>query len=137
MNIAKAIFCQESQYWTMLKLLINMLMGQVISNIWSDKVTFFLIKMWGQSGYENLRKHIINEEDMKRIESLCQETVDSINLFCSSHSGWIVDCLLSKLKPFTLLKVPSSGVTVQGCCFLCEMFVSLDPPNITLGTQLH
>lgn len=111
-------------------------LGQVISDIWGETVKKMSTVSGRGSGYRNLRKRVVNVEDKKIIETLDQETVDSIKLICASYSGWIVDCSPLEEQAVTLLKVPTSEKrTVEGRRLVCEVVVTLDPPNIALRTH--
>jgi hypothetical protein len=115
-------------------------LGQSLKNIWGEKVRKSSAVSEKGSGYENLRKRIVDETCKRRIEQYSEEIVEKIKQLCSTADiGWIVNHSILE-KRVTLLKIPSVessafGTTVEGRRLVCEVTIILDPPNVVLRTH--
>ena len=114
-------------------------LGRVLNRLWGDKIRKLPNDSEKGSGYENLKKRIVQESHSREIDRFTENIVDQIRQLCSIGSGWIVNHSIIE-KRVTMLKVPSSksnatGMTVEGRCLVCEIILALDPPSIVLRTH--
>lgn len=108
--------------------------GHVIGNLWRDKVNKTSSTSKQESGYENLRRREVGEDDKTVIRGINDETVENLKLICVKHKGWFLDSVNGgKLQ---MIKVSSSqDVTLDGRRLVFELSVTLEPPSITICTH--
>ena len=109
--------------------------GVAIGSIWGDKVKKVCSSSNIGSGYRNLRKRPVFEEDTAIIHTLDEYTVKKLKLLSSKKEGWILE--LSSIDKFTLLKAPfsQSGLTVDGRRLMYEITGNTSQSNITIRTH--
>lgn len=66
--------------------------GAAISSIWGSKVQKVRSSSCTTSGYRNISKRHVCEEDMEIIETFDEGTVNKLKLLSSKHEEWILGC---------------------------------------------
>ena len=90
-----------------------------------------------RSGYRNICKRHMCEEDMEFIHTLDEETIEKLKLLSVKHEEWIVELNKSSNGQFSLVKVPYSEArtTVDGRRLVFEIIVDVNRSKITIRTH--
>ena len=127
----KAILDEAKENYNMSEVVL----GVVISNIWGGKVKKVCSSSTTGSGYRNLRKRTVVQEETDNIRTLDDGTIKKLKTLSSKHDGWILDFFSE--GQFSFIKVPfsQSGTTVDGRRLVYEITGSLDQSTISVCTH--
>lgn len=111
------------------------LLGRALNNIWGKKLKKVSVDSETGSGYANLRKRIV--DDGEKLQMLDVDNLRRIKRLCDGHEGWFVNHSPAD-NQVTLLKSnspPGNVIKVNGRRLVCEITITLDPPQIVMRTH--